>query len=61
MMTAIQSSVELVVRHLLDGPIRHALVGLERVDDGGHEFSGEVHVAALLENCGDRPGATEKD
>ena len=41
---ASRGDVEFVVGHLLDGSIRQALVGLEGVDDGCHEFGGDVHT-----------------
>jgi hypothetical protein len=40
----IEGGVEFVVGHLLDGPIRQTLVGLESVNDGCHEFGGDVHA-----------------
>jgi hypothetical protein len=39
--------VELVVGHLLDGPIRQTLIRLKSVDDGGHELGGDGHVASF--------------
>ncbi len=35
--------MQFVVGDLRDGAIGEAPVGLERIDDGGHEFGGDVH------------------
>src|SRR5581483_10991270 len=43
----VESGVEFVVRHLLDGSIRQTLVGLESVDDSGYEFGGDVHAMSF--------------
>jgi hypothetical protein len=44
----IESGVQIVVRHLLDGSIRQTLVGLESVDGSCHEFGGDVHSVSLF-------------
>jgi hypothetical protein len=58
----VEGGVELIVGHLLDGPIRQALVGLESVDDGCHEFGGDVHArfsvaTAVAARADDQPVA----
>src|ERR1700722_3201538 len=45
-------TVELVIRHLIDGSIRQTLVSLESVDGNCHEFGGDVHAVFLFTSSG---------
>jgi len=48
----IHSDVDFAVWHLLDGLIRHPLVGLKSVDDGSGNFGGDVHAVSIcLPSC----------
>jgi hypothetical protein len=44
----VEGDLEFLVWHLLDGSIRQALVGLEGVHNGRHEFGGDVHVVSTV-------------